>query len=65
MSGERERVRSWRTCYLGIKASGRLLAVRVNDNLKDSDDAELSFGLSSTQQPCCGRAGGSLLVALG
>lgn len=62
MSGERERVRSWRTCYLGIKASGRLLAVRVNDNLKDSDDAELGVGLSSTQH---GRAGGSLLVAPG
>jgi hypothetical protein len=42
--------------------SGRLLGVRVNDNLKDADDAELRFGLSKTQQPGRGRADGSLLV---
>lgn len=47
-----------------------LLAGRVNDNLKDSDDAELGVGpvcLGAAQQPGRGRAGagGSLLVAPG
>lgn len=47
-----------------------LLAGRVNDNLRDSDDAELGVGpvcLGAAQQPGRGRAGagGSLLVAPG